>query len=117
MNELEAMYAQAMQGQDPYAFPMDDPYAQAMQGQDPMLMQQMGMGADITTGYPQMGMSSQMLTQNMLGQPVPQVSQAEVEALAQALGLGGNNMVANGQVMDPMYARKYDVLSMLAGGV
>lgn len=117
MNELEAMYAQAMQGQDPYAFSMDDPYAQAMQGQDPMLLQQMGMGTDITTGYPPMGMSSQMLTQNMLGQPVPQVTQAEIDALAQALGLGGNNMVANGQMMDPMYARKYDVLGMLAGGV
>lgn len=117
MNELEAMYAQAMQGQDPYAFETGDPYAPVTQGQDPMLMQQLGMGNDITAGYPPMGMSSQMLTQNMLGQPVPQVTQAEVEALAQALGLGGNNMVANGQTMDPMYARKYDVLGMLAGGV
>lgn len=117
MNELDAMYAQAMQGQDPYAFETGDPYAQAIQGQDPILMQQMGMGTDTMAGYPPMGMSSQMLTQNMLGQPVPQVTQAEVAALAQALGLGGNNMVVNGQMIDPMYARKYDVLGMLAGGV
>lgn len=117
MNELEAMYAQSMQGHDPYAFETGDPYAQLMQEQDPMLMQQMGLGADSMTGYPSMGMSSQMLAQNMLGQPIPQVSQAEVAALAQSLGLGGNNMVVNGQMMDPMYARKYDVLGMLAGGV
>lgn len=117
MNELDPEYQQYLQGQNPYAFNMEDPYMQMGMGQNPMQEQQMGMTPDMMAGYPPMGMSSQMLTQNILGQPAPQVSQAEVAALAQALGLGGNSMVANEQMTDPMYARKYDVLGALAGGL
>lgn len=118
MNTLAQMMGLNPQGiPNDLGFQMEDPYLQmAMQGQDPALMAQQGVQLPpMDNPYQDMGMSGQELTAQMLGQPAPQITQEEVNALAQALGLGSNNMVANGGAIDPMLSPNFDLLGALGG--
>lgn len=119
MNTLQQMMGLQPQGiPDTYSFASEDPYYHAaMQGDDALLMQMQMQGVDqmMPPMEQPMGSSAQELTAQMLGQPMPQVTQADVDALAQALGIGNSNMVANGHIADPMYTRKFDILGALGG--
>lgn len=74
--------------------PLEDPYAmagmEAPYGQDP----------------------SATLTRDMLGGPPPQMSQPEINALAQALGIGTQNA---DPMVDPMYSPQFDIMTLLGG--
>lgn len=118
MNTLAQMMGLNPQGvPNELGFQMEDPYLQmAMQGQDPALMAQQGVQLPpMDNPYQDMGMSGQALATQMLGQPAPQITQEEVNALAQALGLGTNSMVENGVAIDPMLSQNFNLLGALGG--
>lgn len=117
---LESLMGLNQQGiPQPYGFSVDDPtYELAMQGQDPMLMQEMGVEPPnpyAELGVDPQGLSAQEMTANVLGAPNPQISQEQINAIAQSLGLGTNNMVVDGIMTDPMYAPQFDVMRHLGG--
>lgn len=84
---------------------MQDP---AMQS----LMSEMGQPAEPNM----MGVAT---PQDMLGQPVPQMSQPEFMALARQLGLVGDDeqqvILGADPMVDPGYNDQYDIMSLLGG--
>ena len=97
----------------------DDPMLQlAMQGDDNALMEGMGV-PPLEDPYGLVGMEQptggdigHQLTQQMLGQQVPQLTQPEINALAQSLGIGTQN---SDPMTDPMYSPQYNIMSILGG--
>lgn len=119
MNSLESLMGLNRQG-IPYGQGYsEDPMLQlAMQGDDNALMEGMGV-PPVEDPYGLVGMEQptggdigNQLTQQMLGQPAPQLSQPEINALAQSLGIGVQN---NDPMTDPMYAPQYNIMSILGG--
>lgn len=119
MNSLDSLMGLNPQG-IPYGQGYaDDPMLQlAMQGDDNALMEGMGV-PPLEDPYGLVGMEQptggdigHQLTQQMLGQQVPQLTQPEINALAQSLGIGVQN---NDPMTDPMYAPQYNIMSILGG--
>lgn len=119
MNSLDSLMGLNPQG-IPYSQGYaDDPMLQlAMQGDDNALMEGMGV-PPLEDPYGLVGMEQptggdigHQLTQQMLGQQVPQLTQPEINALAQSLGIGVQN---NDPMTDPMYAPQYNIMSILGG--
>lgn len=119
MNSLESLMGLNRQG-IPYGQGYsEDPMLQlAMQGDDNALMEGMGV-PPVEDPYGLVGMEQptggdigNQLTQQMLGQPAPQLSQPEINALAQSLGIGVQN---NDPMTDPMYSPQYNIMSILGG--
>lgn len=122
MNSLEQMM-----GLNPYGYPAEmgypeDPMLQygAMDDQDAM-MAQMGM-PPMEDPYAIAGMEAPQgmnagaqLTREMLGGPPPQLGQAEINALAQALGIGNRQGIQVDPMQDPMYSQKFDTMAFLGG--
>lgn len=119
MNSLDSLMGLNRQG-IPYGQGYaEDPILQlAMQGDDNALMEGMGV-PPLEDPYELVGMEQpaggdigHQLTQQMLGQQVPQLTQPEINALAQSLGIGVQN---NDPMTDPMYAPQYNIMSILGG--
>lgn len=119
MNSLDSLMGLNSQG-IPYGQGYaEDPILQlAMQGDDNALMEGMGV-PPLEDPYGLVGMEQptggdigHQLTQQMLGQQVPQLTQPEINALAQSLGIGVQN---NDPMTDPMYAPQYNIMSILGG--
>ena len=119
MNSLESLMGLNRQGIPTDMAYADDPMLQlAMQGDDAAMMENMGV-PPLENPYelvgmeqPQGGDIGNQLTQQMLGGPAPQLSQPEINALAQSLGIGNQN---NDPMTDPMYAQQYNIMSILGG--
>ena len=119
MNSLESLMGLNRQGIPTDMAYADDPMLQlAMQGDDAAMMENMGVPL-LENPYelvgmeqPQGGDIGNQLTQQMLGGPVPQLSQPEINALAQSLGIGNQN---NDPMTDPMYSPQYNIMSILGG--
>ena len=119
MNSLETLMGLNRQGIPADMAYSDDPMLQlAMQGNDAAMMEGMGV-PPLENPYelvgmeqPQGGDSGNQLTQQMLGGPAPQLSQPEINALAQSLGIGTQN---NDPMTDPMYSPQYNIMSILGG--
>lgn len=119
MNSLESLMGLNRQGIPAEMAYADDPMLQlAMQGNNEAMMEGMGV-PPLKNPYelvgmeqPQGGDIGNQLTQQMLGGPVPQLSQPEINALAQSLGIGNQN---NDPMTDPMYAQQYNIMSILGG--
>lgn len=84
---------------------MQDPSMQS-------LMREMGQPAEPN-------MMGVVTPQDMLGQPVPQMSNTEYMALARQLGLVGDDeqqvILGADPMVDPGYNDKYDIMSLLGG--
>lgn len=119
MNSLETLMGLNRQGIPAEMAYADDPMLQlAMQGNDTAMMEGMGV-PPLENPYELVGMEQpaggdigHQLTQQMLGQPVPQLSQQEINALAQSLGIGTQN---SDPMTDPMYSPQYNIMSILGG--
>lgn len=119
MNSLESLMGLNRQGIPAEMAYADDPMLQlAMQSDNEAMMEGMGV-PPLENPYelvgmeqPQGGDIGNQLTQQMLGGPVPQLSQPEINALAQSLGIGNQN---NDPMTDPMYAQQYNIMSILGG--
>lgn len=119
MNSLETLMGLNRQGIPADMAYSDDPMLQlAMQGNDEAMMEGMGV-PPLENPYelvgmeqPQGGDIGNQLTQQMLGGPAPQLSQPEINALAQSLGIGTQN---NDPMTDPMYSPQYNIMSILGG--
>lgn len=119
MNSLESLMGLNRQGIPTDMAYADDPMLQlAMQGDDAAMMENMGV-PPLENPYelvgmeqPQGGDIGNQLTQQMLGGPAPQLSQPEINALAQSLGIGTQN---NDPMTDPMYSPQYNIMSILGG--
>ena len=119
MNSLETLMGLNRQGIPADMAYADDPMLQlAMQGNDAAMMEGMGV-PPLENPYelvgmeqPQGGDIGNQLTQQMLGGPAPQLSQPEINALAQSLGIGTQN---SDPMTDPMYSPQYNIMSILGG--
>ena len=120
MNPLEQLMGLNAQGMpDGYSMQTSDPMLlAAMQGDNDTLMEGMGV-PPVDDPYAMVGMAQPtgvdegaLLTQQMLGQPLPQFSKEEVNALAQAIGL---NTSTSDPMTDPMYSQQFDLMSLLGG--
>lgn len=119
MNSLETLMGLNRQGIPADMAYSDDPMLQlAMQGDNEAMMEGMGV-PPLENPYelvgmeqPQGGDIGNQLTQQMLGRPAPQLSQPEINALAQSLGIGTQN---NDPMTDPMYSPQYNIMSILGG--
>lgn len=119
MNSLETLMGLNRQGIPADMAYADDPMLQlAMQGNDAAMMEGMGI-PPLENPYelvgmeqPQGGDIGNQLTQQMLGGPAPQLSQPEINALAQSLGIGTQN---SDPMTDPMYSPQYNIMSILGG--
>lgn len=119
MNSLETLMGLNRQGIPTDMAYSDDPMLQlAMQGNDAAMMEGMGV-PPLENPYelvgmeqPQGGDIGNQLTQQMLGGPAPQLSQPEINALAQSLGIGTQN---SDPMTDPMYSPQYNIMSILGG--
>jgi hypothetical protein len=119
MNSLESLMGLNRQGIPADMAYADDPMLQlAMQGNDAAMMEGMGV-PPLENPYelvgmeqPQGGDIGNQLTQQMLGGPAPQLSQPEINALAQSLGIGTQN---SDPMTDPMYSPQYNIMSILGG--
>lgn len=119
MNSLETLMGLNRQGIPADMAYADDPMLQlAMQGNDAAMMEGMGV-PQLENPYelvgmeqPQGGDIGNQLTQQMLGGPAPQLSQPEINALAQSLGIGTQN---SDPMTDPMYSPQYNIMSILGG--
>lgn len=119
MNSLETLMGLNRQGIPADMVYSDDPMLQlAMQGNDAAMMEGMGV-PPLENPYelvgmeqPQGGDIGNQLTQQMLGGPAPQLSQPEINALAQSLGIGTQN---SDPMTDPMYSPQYNIMSILGG--
>lgn len=119
MNSLETLMGLNRQGIPTDMTYADDPMLQlAMQGNDAAMMEGMGV-PPLENPYelvgmeqPQGGDIGNQLTQQMLGGPAPQLSQPEINALAQSLGIATQN---NDPMTDPMYSPQYNIMSILGG--
>lgn len=119
MNSLETLMGLNRQGIPADMAYSDDPMLQlAMQGNDAAMMEGMGV-PPLENPYelvgmeqPQGGDIGNQLTQQMLGGPAPQLSQPEINALAQSLGIGTQN---SDPMTDPMYSPQYNIMSILGG--
>lgn len=119
MNSLETLMGLNRQGIPADMAYADDPMLQlAMQGNDAAMMEGMGV-PPLENPYelvgmeqPQGGNIGNQLTQQMLGGPAPQLSQPEINALAQSLGIGTQN---SDPMTDPMYSPQYNIMSILGG--
>lgn len=119
MNSLESLMGLNRQGIPTDMAYSDDQMLQlAMQGNDAAMMEGMGV-PPLENPYelvgmeqPQGGDIGNQLTQQMLGGPAPQLSQPEINALAQSLGIGTQN---SDPMTDPMYSPQYNIMSILGG--
>lgn len=119
MNSLETLMGLNRQGIPTDMAYADDPMLQlAMQGDNDAMMENMGV-PPLENPYelvgmeqPQGGDIGNQLTQQMLGGPAPQLSQPEINALAQSLGIGTQN---SDPMTDPMYSPQYNIMSILGG--
>lgn len=120
MNSLDSLMGLNAQGV-PYGFPMaEDPMMQAAyEGNDAEMMGQLGM-PPMENPYEMVGMEdpygvdpSYALTEEMLGGPAPQMTQAETDALAAALGIKQASIAD--PLTDPMYAQQFDTMNRLGG--
>ena len=119
MNSLETLMGLNRQGIPADMAYADDPMLQlAIQGNDAAMMEGMGV-PPLENPYelvgmkqPQGGDIGNQLTQQMLGGPAPQLSQPEINALAQSLGIGTQN---SDPMTDPMYSPQYNIMSILGG--
>ena len=119
MNSLETLMGLNRQGIPADMAYADDPMLQlAMRGNDAAMMEGMGV-PPLENPYelvgmeqPQGGDIGNQLTQQMLGGPAPQLSQPEINALAQSLGIGTQN---SDPMTDPMYSPQYNIMSILGG--
>lgn len=119
MNSLETLMGLNRQGIPVDMAYADDPMLQlAVQGNDAAMMEGMGV-PPLENPYelvgmeqPQGGDIGNQLTQQMLGGPAPQLSQPEINALAQSLGIGTQN---SDPMTDPMYSPQYNIMSILGG--
>lgn len=119
MSSLETLMGLNRQGIPTDMAYSDDPMLQlAMQGNDAAMMEGMGV-PPLENPYelvgmeqPQGGDIGNQLTQQMLGGPAPQLSQPEINALAQSLGIGTQN---SDPMTDPMYSPQYNIMSILGG--
>lgn len=104
---------------DEYLQYIDDPMLRSVaSGNDQMAMDSMGIPS-FDNPYDLVGMSkpesvdqSSLLTKQLLGGAVPQLSQNEINSLAQALGLRSDN---TDPMVDPMYSQQFDIMSLLGG--
>lgn len=119
MNSLESLMGLNRQGIPTDMAYADDPMLQlAMRGDNDAMMEDMGV-PPLENPYelvgmeqPQGGDIGNQLTQQMLGGPAPQLSQPEISALAQSLGIGTQN---SDPMTDPMYSPQYNIMSILGG--
>ncbi len=120
MNSLDALAGLNPQGQ-PMGFPMpNDPMLQAAyQGDEAMMGEMMGV-PPMDDPYGLVGMEQpegmdmgQELAYDMLGGPAPQLSQADLNSIAQRLGL--TNYQPGVEMTDPMYAPHFNVMNKLGG--
>lgn len=122
MNSLEQMMGLDRMGYPQGQGVSEDPMLQLamMEDQDAM-MAEMGV-PPMGDPYAMAGMETpqgldegQMLAQQMLGGPAPQLGQAEMNALAFSLGLGNNGGITIEGEQDPMYSNRFDTLRMMGG--
>lgn len=99
------------------AYPNDPILQSAMMGDNNALMEQMGV--EVEDPYTMLGMPQPQgtdvgneLTTQMLGQNVPRLSQQELNALAQAIGIG---TPPDDPAVDPMYSQQFNIMSILGG--
>lgn len=122
MNSLEQMMGLDRMGYPQGQGVSDDPMLQmAMQGDQEALMASMG-APPMEDPYAVAGMElpqgldeGQLLAQQMLGGPPPQLEQDEINALAYSLGLGNNGGITVDSWQDPMYSSNFDTLRAMGG--
>lgn len=122
MNSLEQMMGLSPMGYPQQQGLSDDPMLQmAMNGEENAMMTEMGV-PPMEDPYATVGMEApyglddgQMLAQQMLGGPAPQLGQDEINALAFSLGLGNNGGITVDSWQDPMYSERFDTLRAMGG--
>lgn len=123
MNYLDSLMGLNQQGipQD-MSLPADPLMQMAMQGDEAGMMSEMGVPMEdpyAMTGMeqPQGGDIGYQMATDMLGGPPPVMGQAEMDAIAQNLGIGSDSRVGplEGQMYDPMYSQKFNVFDLVGG--
>lgn len=123
MNTLERMAGLDQMGYpDDTEYPDDPMQLAAYENDQDAMMALMGMESPMPNPYDMVGMeqpigleAGRMLSQEMLGGVPPQLGQDEINALAQALGLSSANGILVGEVEDPMYSPRFDVMNFMGG--
>nr|DAR25217.1 MAG TPA: hypothetical protein [Caudoviricetes sp.] len=118
MKSLESLMGLTQQGiPNEMAYPNDPMLQSAMMGDNNALMEQLGVTVEdpyelLNMPQPQGANIGNELTTQMLGQSAPRLSQPELNALAQAIGIGTPSY---DPMVDPMYAQQFNIMSILGG--